>query len=216
MAPHALRPTARFDRVLPRLAVLVLSALAWPVLAHVVSFTGELDDSGNTALVAFNMTAAQFSDDLATANNVALHVLHVAVGGSAQFTSTGFAGGGIDPYFTLFSGSDPATATLLISNYDHAWTLGGDFSLGAALAPGDYTLAIGAFANMSFAENLGGGVLADGFIGLGEPAFFGDGRYAFSVTLPDAGSVPEPSDALLASTAALTAAWASRRRRRCI
>lgn len=202
-----------FNSVLRRLCVVALAALAGPVLASVVSFSGSLGDSGNTALVGSDLGPAQFSDDLATANNVALHVLHVAVPGTVQFTSTGFAGGGVDPYFTLFSGSDPATATVVASNYLHAFTVGGDFTLDALLATGDYTLAIGVFANMSFAENSGAGVLADGFIGLGGPAYFGDGSYAFTVTLPDdVGNVPEPGSALLALTAALAAAWTGRRR----
>ena len=36
-----------------------------------------------------------------------------------------------------------------------------------------YRIALGAFANMSFAENLGSGVLGDGFVGLGVPGVLG-------------------------------------------
>ena len=203
-----------FNKFLRRVAALVLATMAGPVLAAAVTFSGQLDDAGNAALVASDLGAAQFTDDLATANNVALHALHVAVGGSARFASTGHPGGGIDPYFTLFRGSAPATATVVESNYLHALAVGGDFTSDLALTAGDYTVAIGVFQNMSFAENGGSGFLSDGFIGLGGPAFFGDGSYALTVTLPDAGTVPEPGGAVLALTAAWAAAWASRRRHR--
>ena len=200
-----------FNKFLPGLVALLMASVAGPALAAVVTFTGKLDDPANPALVASNMGAARFTDDRDTANNVALYTVHVTVGGNVNVTSTGFALGGIDPYFTLFSGTDPASATFRESNYLHALNVGGDFMQDIVLTAGDYTLAIGVFENMSFAENLGNGVLADGFTGLGGPSFFGDGSYAFSVTLPDA-SVPEPSSAALVLAAAGAAAWVCRRR----
>ena len=203
-----------FQKVLRPLAVLLLAAAAGPVLAAVVTLSGELDDTANTALVASDMGAALFTDDLATANNVALYVLHVAVGGSVNFTSTGFAPGGIDPYFTLFSGTDRATATFRESNYVHAQTVGGDFTQDVMLSAGDYTVAIGVYSNLSFAENYGNGFLAEGFTALGGPSFFGDGSYVFTITTPDATTtVPEPGSALLCLSAALAAVWTTRRRK---
>ncbi len=201
-----------FDRILRRLAGLLATMVAGPVLAAAVSLSGELDDPANTALVASDMGAARFEDDLATANNVALHVLHVAVGGSVNVTSTGFSAGGIDPYFTLFSGADRATATFRDSNYLHALSVGGDFTQDLLLDAGDYTLAIGVFQNLSFAENLGSGFLADGFTALGGPSFFGDGHYAFTITLP-AAAVPEPGSALLGLAGVWATVWSARRRR---
>jgi hypothetical protein len=69
-----------------------------------------------------------------------------------------------------------------------------DVSLdGGTLAPGNYQIAISAFENMSFAENLGTGTLADGFTGLGNLAGGEDLHYAFDVVLGSASPVPEPS-----------------------
>jgi hypothetical protein len=189
-----------------------MAIVAGPALAGVVTFTGELDDPANSALVASDMGAAEFGNDPDKANNVALYAVHVAVGGNVNFASAGFVPGGIDPYFSLFSGTDPASASFRESNYLHALSVGGDFTQDILLTAGDYTLAIGVFVNLSFAENLGSGVLADGFTGLGGPDYFGDGSYAFTVTLPDA-SVPEPSSAVLVLAAAGAAAWVCRRRR---
>ena len=186
---------------------------AAPALAASVSFSGNLGDPANAALVASDLSVALFTDDLARANNVALLTLNVSVGGSVSFASTGYAGGGIDPYFSIFSGTNRATASFIESNYLHALAVGGDFTLAQVLAPGAYTLAIGVFENLSFAENLGVGVLADGFIGLGGPVFYGDGAYVLTVTLPDAASLPEPAGLLLALTAAAAALWPSKQRR---
>ncbi|WIT14199.1 DVUA0089 family protein [Paucibacter sediminis] len=202
-----------FNRISRGLTGPLLALLAGPALAAVVSLSGKLDDPSNTALVASDMGAAQFIDELASANNVALHVLHVALGGTVSVTSLGFAAGGIDPYFTLFSGTDWATAGFSASNYLHAVSVGGDFTQDLLLSAGDYTLAIGVFENLSFAENLGSGVLGDGFTALGGPLYFGDGHYAFTVTLPEAATVPEPGGALLGLTAACAAGWSARRRR---
>lgn len=199
------------NTILQQLAGLLMVMFAGPLLAAAISLSGALDDPANTALVASDMGAAQFTDDLATANNVALHVLHVAVDGSVNVTSTGFATGGIDPYFTLFSGTDWTIATFRESNYVHALGVGGDFTQDLLLSAGDYTLAIGVFQNLSFAENLGTGFLADGFTALGGPSFFGDGHYAFTITLPAA--VPEPGSALLGLTGAWAIVWSARRRR---
>jgi len=74
-----------------------------------------------------------------------------------------------------------------------AFATGGDFSYSATLAAGSYRLALGVFANMSFAENLGSGTLAEGFTALGAPIYAGDTSYRLVVTTP----VPEPAAWLL-------------------
>lgn len=194
-----------------------LMCSAGAAMAGTMAISGRLGDAGNTALVSSDLTAASFSDDWAIANNVALYTLNVATAGWVQFVSTGYAAGGIDPYFTLFSGVGSG-ATFLFSNYDHAFTLGGDFDLGTTLAAGDFTVAIGAFANMSFAEQDASlYTLGDGFTGLGVPTFVDDTSYFLTITLPDGGGgpghLPEPSTGALLLVAASAAGLLTRRRR---
>lgn len=165
---------------------LALCMAAASVSAQV--FSGRLDDPANAALVASDLGAASFAEKIATANNVAVYDFTVALPGTVTIISTGFATGGIDPYFSLFAGSGGA-ATFLASNCDQAFSTGGDFSYATSLAAGVYRFAIGAFANLSFAENFGGGTLSEGFTGLGAPASIGDTSYRVVVTA----AVPEPS-----------------------
>ncbi|MDE2370791.1 MAG: DVUA0089 family protein [Burkholderiales bacterium] len=169
----------------PTLIVAVSSLLSGAAAAQV--YSGRLDDAANTALVGSDLGAAQFGSPAAIADNVALIELLVPVAGAVAIVSTGQAAGGIDPYFTLFQGSGSG-ATFLASNADQAFSSGGDFSYAATLAAGRYEIALGTFANMSFAENLGSGTLADGFTALGTPAALGDASYRLVVTVP----VPEP------------------------
>ena len=160
-------------------------------LAGAATYAGNLGDAGNAALVGSDLGAPDFTDDNAIADNVAL-VTFTTNTGLVSIVSTGFAGGGVDPYFTLFSGSG-GTATFYDSNYLQATSTGGDFTWTGTLAGGTYEIALGAFENMSFAENLGSGTLADGFIFLGDPNSLGNGSYSLNVTT----AVPEPSGALL-------------------
>ena len=163
------------------LAVTGSLAVASPVTTY---YGGNLTDATNSALVGSgqHLAPADFTDP---ANNVALYHFNLAQAGNVEFTSTGFAAGGAAPYVTLFAGLG-AGAGFAQSNYDDAVLGdGGDFDLVWALSAGDYTLAIGAFENLSFAENLGSGTLDDGFIGLGQ--LLGDGSYAVAVTAGVAG-----------------------------
>ena len=160
-------------------------------LAGATTYAGNLGDAGNAALVGSDLGAPDFTDDNAIADNVALYTFTTNTG-LVSIVSTGFAGGGVDPYFTLFSGSG-GTATFYDSNYLQATSTGGDFAWTGTLAGGTYEIALGAFENMSFAENLGSGTLADGFIFLGDPNSLGNGSYSLNVTT----AVPEPSGALL-------------------
>jgi len=177
--------------------------------ASVQTLAGFLNDSTNSALQYYDLTPALFGGDADVANNIALYAISVPVAGEVTIASTGFTTGGIDPYYTLFQGHG-AAATFLDSNYAEAFSTGGDFLHALTLAAGNYSIAIGAFANMSMAENYGAGMLGDGFIGIGEASALGSGNgmysYAFTLVLPDATgptSVPEPSTILLASVAVL-------------
>jgi hypothetical protein len=169
--------------------------------AGTVTLSGYFNDQANTALVGSDLGPALFGDDYEIANNVALYSLSVPITGNVTFDSNGFAAGGVDPYFTLFQGNGN-TAPFLGSNYDQAFSTGGDFLLTYALAAGDYKVAMGVFANMSIAENYGSGTLADGFAFLGGPSYLGIDNpyyYELGVTTPDQPGpvVPEPTTMLL-------------------
>jgi len=64
---------------------------------------------------------------------------------------------------------------------------------GGILAPGSYQIAISAFENMPFAENLGAGTLSDGFTGLGNLADGENLDYAYDVILSPVSPTPEPA-----------------------
>jgi hypothetical protein len=178
--------------------------------AATLTFSGYLNDPANAHLVASDLGPALFGDDFEIANNVALYQLVVEVAGDATIESTGFAAGGVDPYFTVFSGTG-LDATFLLSNFETAFSTGGDFTLTAPLPAGSYTVATGTFANLSFAENGGFGTLGDGFTGFGSPMFVGSGFYELTVTTADPVAVPEPSSMTLLAMA-LAGAAALRRR----
>jgi hypothetical protein len=178
--------------------------------AAVITFSGFLNDASNVQLTGSDLGPALFGSDADVANNVALYEFVVALDGDATFASTGFAAGGVDPYFTLFAGTSPG-ATFFLSNYLSAFTTGGDFDFTMPLLAGSYTIAIGAFANLSFAENAGIGTLGDGFTGFGSPMSVGNGFYELTVTTPESTSVPEPSTIMLLASA-FVAMTALRRR----
>jgi hypothetical protein len=176
--------------------VLVLAVLTAGVAqATTVTYSGFLSDPANTALVASDLGPALFVDDYDIANNVAVYDFTLLAADNVRFQSLGFAVGGVDPYFTLFAGSGPS-ATFFDSNYAQAFSTGGDFDLTFALTAGDYRIALGAFANMSIAENYGTGTFADGFTFLGAPYVLGTYYYELQVT-DSAPAVPEPATWLL-------------------
>ena len=184
-------------------------ALAATLAAASTTLAGNLGDSGNAALVGSDLGSPDFTDADAVADNVALYTFTVTMPGTVDITSTGFAAGGVDPYFTLFAGAGDS-ATFVDSNYDQAFSTGGDFAWSGTLAAGTYQIALGSFANMSFAENSGDGTLADGFIFLGESGSLGDGSYSLTLTTP----VPEPSGTWLMAVGLAALATRSLRARR--
>ncbi len=188
-------------------ATLALAA----TFAGATTLAGNLGDAGNAALVGSDLGAPDFTDDNTIANNVALYTFTTNTG-TVSVVSSGFAGGGVDPYFTLFSGSG-ATAAFYDSNYTQAFDTGGDFTWTGTLAAGTYEIALGAFANMSFAEQYPPGtyLLGDGFTLLGDPNSLGNGSYSLALTTV----VPEPSSTWLLAIGlgALVATRARRDRR---
>lgn len=167
--------------------------------AHAVTYSGNFGDPGNIALVGSDLGSASFTDADAVSNNVALYDLVVPVTETVSITSTSFAAGGADPYLTLFQGSGGA-ATFFDSNYNQAFSTGGDLDYSATLAKGSYEVALGVFANLSFAENFGSGTLADGFTGLGDPGSLGNGGYEVKVSMPISAPEIDPSSAAGALT----------------
>lgn len=189
-----------------------LVAFSMAVSATVIS--GRLDDPGNRALVGSDLGAPGFADIATIANNVALHAFTLTAAGTVTLQSTGFAAGGVDPYFSLFAGSGIA-ATFIDSNYAQAFSTGGDFLWSATLAAGAYQFALGAFANLSFAENVGSGMLADGFVGLGQAGSLGDSSYRVVLITPDGvPSVPEPATFWLLSIGLVAFGTSTRARSR--
>ncbi len=128
-------------------------------------------------------------------------------GGGVNGQGTAIAAGGFAPYLSLFN----AAGAFLGSTYfaaliPPAYDVQLDFG---PLSAGTYQIVISAWENMSFAENLGTGALADGLVGLGNLFQGEDLHYAFDVVLQDA-TVPEPATILLL-LGGLGAAWARRR-----
>lgn len=180
------------------LSFAVIGLTATTASAGTIGLSGFLNDPGNPFLVGPGLSPDPplFGDDFEIANNTAVHPITIPFGGMVTFNSLGFAAGGVDPYFTLFSGSGTA-ALFEESNFLQAFSTGGDFSLTFALPSGDYMVAIGAFANMSFAENNPAfPTLGDGFIGLGQPGLLGTYYYELEILTPDV-QVAEPSSLLL-------------------
>jgi hypothetical protein len=110
--------------------------------------------------------------------------------------------GGFEPYLSLFDGSGNFLASTFFGTTcpGGANPYGGncfDVLLDAGvLAPGSYTLTLTAFENLSFAENLGTGTLADGFTGLGTLGSGENLDYAFDLVVPGA-ATPEPGSGAL-------------------
>lgn len=198
-------------------ATLLFAGAGTAAKADVIFFSGDLRTDANVTSCGSGCTLGPSNTDLEYANwaavtysfvvNTATTVQAITYGyaGGTSLTGAVVPGGGLEPYLSLFdssgnfltssfTGTCPATAN----------TLGGncfDVQLDTTplLQPGTYTIALSAWENMSLAENLGTGTLADGFTGLGNLNPGENLNYAFDVILPS--NVPEPGTGLLVMAA---------------
>ena len=197
------------------LALFFMGVGEYPASANTIfSFTGNLradanftDCGSGCTLGASNSDAdyAQFaavSRTFHVQNASPMEAITFSYGGGINGQSTVIAERGFEPYLSLFdvSGNFLASTFFGTTCPPGAQTNSGsgqcfDVALdGGVLAPGDYQIAISAFENLSFAENLGTGALTDGFIGFGSLFPGEDMHYAFDVilTAPETTPAPEP------------------------
>jgi hypothetical protein len=184
-----------------------------PARANTISFTGDLRSDANFIACGSGCTLMPGNTDgdyaqwaaVAKAFHVAtastMEAITFSYGGGTNGQGTPIAQGGFEPYLSLFDASGNFRASTFFGTTcpagAHTNTMSGqcfDVALdGGALAPGDYNITISAFENMSFAENLGAGMLSDGFTGLGNLFPGEDMHYAFDVILQaPTSAVPEP------------------------
>ena len=154
------------------------------------------------------------------ASTSTMEAITFSYGGGTNGNGAVIAQGGFEPYLSLFD----AAGNFLSSTFfgttcpagAHTNTVSGfcyDEALdGGTLAPGNYQIAISAFENMSYAENLGTGVLSDGFTGLGNLATGEDLHYAFDVVLTSTVATPEPSFVWPITGFLIGFGWMKRRR----
>jgi hypothetical protein len=190
-------------------------ALAPAALAEIISFTGDLRADATFLPPGPSFTDADLAQWAAVVRSFhapsssLMTAVSFSYGGGTNGRGAAIAQNGFEPYLSLFDASGNFLASTFFgvtcptgasTNTDTGFCF--DVLLdGGTLAPGDYQIAISAFANLSFAENFGAGTLADGFTGLGNLFEGEDLHYAFDVILEPVTPVPEPSTALLLATA---------------
>jgi hypothetical protein len=189
----------------------------------IYSFTGDLrNDATFVSCGPACMLGAANSDgeyaqwaavvrDFTVTTSSSMEAITFSYGGGANGHGTLIPQGGFEPYLSLFDASGGFLASTFFGTNcpvgAHTNTQSGqcfDVSLdGGTLSPGTYQIAVSAFENMSFAENLGAGALSDGFTGLGNLGQSEDMHYAFDVILsPATSAVPEPASLSLLVSAA--------------
>ena len=209
----------------------ILSVLALPVAyGNAISFVGDLGTDA-TFLPPFpspyvDSDYAQFAAVVYTFNvatNSAMKAITFSYGGGVNGAGQTIAEGGFEPYLSLFDASGNFLASTFFgttcpsgANTNSSSGFCYDVELdGGTLAAGDYQIAISAFENMSYAENLDSGTLADGFTGLGNLGSGEDLHYAFDVILtPNINPVPEPTTEGLLGGALLALVWTRRAKAR--
>jgi hypothetical protein len=217
---------------LPLGALVVFLSFGSFASASVLSFTGNLRTDATFTSCGTGCTLGTANTDADFAQWAAVvKLFHVSTPSTMQAITFSYGGGtngagmniaqsGFEPYLSLFD----ATGNFLASTFfvtlcppsAHTNTVSGqclDVRLdGGALTSGNYQIAISAFENLSSAENLGSGKLADGFTGLGNLAQGEDLHYAFDVILQNSSPVPEPAHLGLIGGGALLVLLAGRKR----
>jgi hypothetical protein len=198
--------------------------------ANTISFTGNLRDDANVISCGSACTLGQSNtdsdyaqwavvvDSFTVSAASEMQAVTFSYGGGVNGAGTTIDPGGFEPYLSLFDSSGGFLASTLFGTTCPAGantnaTSGQCFDVsldGGTLLPGTYQIAIGAFENMSFAENSGAGTLADGFTGLGILADGEDMHYAFDIVLSSTAPVPEPSEIWFLAAALLTLVGARR------
>jgi len=195
---------------------LLLAFALLPVLqAETISYVGNLRTDASVTACGSGCTLGPSNSDADYAQFAAvvdtfvvptaseMQAVTFSYGGGVNGAGQNIAQGGFEPYLSLFD----STGTFLASTFfgttcpvgANTNTLSGDcfdeLLDGGTLAAGTYQIAISAFENLSFAEDLGTGTLADGFTGLGNLNDGEDLHYAFDVILTptSTSAVPEPS-----------------------
>jgi hypothetical protein len=201
------------------LSVLLFGAFQGAAAAATISFTGNLktdatfvDCGPGCQLIPANSDDtdyAQYAAVVRTFNvgtSSLMSALSFSYGGGVNGAGTSILGGGLQPYLSLFDSSGNFLASTFFGTTCPPGAVTNSTSgqcydvllNGGTLAPGTYRIALTAYSNLSFAENLGAGTLADGFTGLGNLAFGEDLHYAFDVILTSAGTSPVPEPGSLA------------------
>lgn len=180
--------------------------------AETISFVGNLRTDANVVACGSGCTLdssnsdgdyAQYAavvDSFSVGSTSTMQAITFSYGGGVNAAAQTIAQGGFEPYLSLFDASGNFLASTFSGTNCPAGantnTLSGEcFDVlldGEILSPGAYQIAISAFENLSFAENLGSGTLADGFTGLGNLEDGEDLHYAFDVILNSTTPVPEP------------------------
>jgi hypothetical protein len=202
--------------------------------AAVFSFTGDLRADATFTSCGMGCTLgpantdadyAQFAAVVRTfsvASPSMMDAITFSYGGGINGAGMTIAQGGFEPYLSLFDSGGNFLASTFFGTTCPAGantntSSGQCFDVrldGGTLAPGNYQIAISAFENLSFAENLGTGTLADGFTGLGNLAQGEDLHYAFDVVLnPQTSTVPEPGSFVMLACAALAGRLFQRRKK---
>jgi PEP-CTERM motif len=197
-------------------AVLLVLATISAAQANAIFYSGNLRANANItgcglactlAVGDTDVTWAQwaaFSTPFTLVNPGAVNAITFGYAGGTSATGAVVVAGGLEPYLSLFD----ASGNFLMSTFNGincppgAATVSGncfDVELDAGtLAAGSYTLVLSAYQNMSSAENLGTGKLADGMSGLGNLGLNENLNYAFDLNISgQPAPVPEPGTMML-------------------